>query len=236
MRDVEIANSVLSETVARDNAYVLHISLYHNGRVIWRAFTGFLLTLLASAQVIEFESGGLKYQTLTRNGLTVMFAHLPANLHDYAILQVAISNGAQAPCTIRPEDFTFVHADGSAINAAPARQVVSALIEKGNRSDVIKLVSTYEMALYGMTRFRPTNGYESRRQQYLAEVSSTKIKAAAAASVIALVQTKLVAGQSTDGAVFFPVDGRRLGAGRLIMRNSGGEFTFNMEEPEAAKR
>jgi len=27
--------------------------------------------------------------------------------------------------------------------------VVGTLIEKGNRSDVVKLVSTYEMALYG---------------------------------------------------------------------------------------
>ncbi len=204
--------------------------------MIWRALFGLLLALPGSAQVIEFESGGLKYQTLTRNGVTVMFAHLPTHVREYSILQVAISNGAQAPCTIRPEDFTFVRADQNAITAAPARQVVGELIEKGNRSDVIKLVSTYEMALYGMTRFRPTNGYESRRQQYLAEVSSTKIKAAAAASAIALVQTKLVAGQSTDGAVFFPTDGRSMGAGRLIMRNSGGEFTFNTEEPESGKR
>jgi hypothetical protein len=178
----------------------------------------------------------LKYQTLTRNGVTVMFAHLPTHVHEYAILQVAISNGAPAACTIRPEDFTFVRADQSAIHAVPARQVVGALIEKGNRGDVVKLVSTYEMALYGMTRFRPTNGYESRRQQYLAEVASTKIKAAAAASAIALVQTKLTAGQSTDGAVFFPTDGRPLGAGRLIMRNSGGEFLFNAEEPELGKK
>jgi hypothetical protein len=204
--------------------------------VIWRVFLGLLLGLLASAQVIEFESGGLKYQTLTRNGVTVMFAHLPTHVHEYAILQVAISNGAPAACTIRPEDFTFVRADQSAIHAVPARQVVGALIEKGNRGDVVKLVSTYEMALYGMTRFRPTNGYESRRQQYLAEVASTKIKAAAAASAIALVQTKLTAGQSTDGAVFFPTDGRPLGAGRLIMRNSGGEFLFNAEEPELGKK
>ena len=236
MRDVKMTDSVLTQPVIPDNTNVLHISLYHNGRVIWRAFAGLLLAVLGSAQVIEFESGGLKYQTLTRNGLTVMFAHLPAHLHDYSILQIAISNGASAPCTVRPEDFTFIRADHSVINAAPARQVVSALIEKGNRSDVIKLVSTYEMALYGMTRFRPTNGYESRRQQYLAEVSSTKIKAAAAASVIALVQTRLAAGQSTDGAVFFPTDARRLGAGRLIMRNSGGEFTFNTEEPDWGKR
>ena len=62
-----------------------------------------------------------------------------------------------------------------------------------------------------MTRLRPTNGYEARRQQYLAEVASTKIKAAAAASAIALVQTKLAAGQSTDGAVFFATDGKPLG-------------------------
>src|SRR6185369_6523765 len=131
--------------------------------------------------------------------------------------------------TIRPEDFTFVRADQSAIHAVPARQVVGALIEKGNRGDVVKLVSTYEMALYGMTRLQPTNGYEQRRQQYLAEVASTKIKAAAAASAIALVQTKLAAGQSTDCAVFFPTDGKPLGAGRLVMRGSGGEFDFSPE-------
>jgi len=204
--------------------------------VIGRLFSGLLLALLASAQVIEFESGGLRYQTLTRNGVTVMFAHLPTHVREYAILQVAISNGAQAPCTIRPEDFMFVRADRTVIKGAPARQVVATLIEKGNRGDVVKLVSTYEMALYGMTRFRPTNGYESRRQQYLAEVSSTKIKAAAAASAIALVQTKLVAGQSTDGAVFFPTEGKPLGAGQLLMRNSSGEFTFNSEEPDPPRR
>src|SRR5437867_11287034 len=109
-------------------------SLYHNKIVTRRALLLFAGTA-AWAQVIEFESGGLKYQTLTRNGVTVMFAHLPTHLHDYAILQVAISNGAQAPCTIRPEDFTFLRADSSAIHAAPARRVVGALIEKGNRGD-----------------------------------------------------------------------------------------------------
>src|SRR5204862_4553663 len=215
---------------------VLHISLYHNGVVIQRAFFCVLAAVLLSAQVIEFESGGLKYQTLSRNGVTVMFAHLPTHVREYAILQVAVSNGAQLPYNIRPEDLTFERADGVSIHAAPARQVVEALIEKGNRGDVVKLVSTYEMALYGMTRLRPTNGYESRRQQYLAEVASTKIKAAAAASAIALVQTKLGAGQSTDGAVFFPTEGRPLGAGRLVMRSSAGEFAFNPEEADAGRR
>ena len=133
-----------------------------------------------------------------------MFAHLPSHVLDYAILQVAVSNGGKTPYTVRPEDFTFERTSGAHINAAPARTVVSALIDKGGRGDVVKLVSTYESALYGITRLRPTNGYEQRRQQFLAEVASTKIKAAAAASAIALVQTKLAAGQSTDGAVFFP--------------------------------
>jgi len=35
----------------------------------------------AHAQVIEFESNGLKYQTLTRSGVTVMFAIMPQHLH-----------------------------------------------------------------------------------------------------------------------------------------------------------
>ena len=201
--------------------------VYH--RTVKRRLLLILAATAACAQVIEFESGGLKYQTLTRNSVTVMFAHLPAHVHEYAILQVAISNGAQAACTVRPEDFVFERADGARIVAAPARQVVGELVEKGTRSDVMKMVSTYEMALYGMTRLRPTNGYEARRQQYLAEVASTKIKAAAAASAIALVQTKLASGQSTDGAVFFATDGKPLGAGRLVMRSSAGEFGFNPE-------
>jgi hypothetical protein len=195
-----------------------------------------LATVAGGAQVIEFESGGLKYQTLTRNSVTVMFAHLPARVHEYAIIQVAVSNGAQAPVIIRPEDVTFERPDGVILKATPARAVVNELIEKGNRGDVIKLVSTYEGALFGMTKFRPTNGYEARRQQYLAEVASTKIKAAAAASAIALVQTKLAGGQSTDGAVFFSTEGKALGAGRVVMRNSSGEFSFNPEEAEAGKK
>src|SRR5256885_15519516 len=105
--------------------------VYH--RTVKRRLLLILAATAAWAQVIEFESGGLKYQTLTKNGVTVMFAHLPTHVHEYAILQIAISNGAQAPCTIRPEDFKFERSEGSVINAAPARQVVSALIEKGNR-------------------------------------------------------------------------------------------------------
>jgi len=192
------------------------------------ALAGIVCTL-AWGQVIEFESGGLHYQTLTRRGVTVMYAHMPAHVREFAILQVAVSNGAQGPYTIRPEDFRFVRADGSVIQALPARQVVNILLEKGSRNDVIRLVSAYESGLYGIQRMLSTNGYEQRRQAALAEVQSTKVKAAAAASAIALVQIKLTPGQSTDGAVFFSHDGKPLTGGHLIVNTNTDTFEFKGE-------
>src|SRR3954468_2057578 len=103
----------------------------------------------AQAQVIEFESNGLKYQTLTRSGVTVMFAIMPQHLRDYAILQVAVSNGSKAAYVIRPEDFTFVRPDGVVLRASPARIVVGMLEQKGSAGDVIKLVTSYENSIYG---------------------------------------------------------------------------------------
>jgi hypothetical protein len=190
---------------------------------------GALFCVFVFGQVIEFESGGMHYQTLTRRGVTVMFAQMPTHVREFSILQVAVSNGSQAPYTIRPEDFKYVHADGSAIPAAPARSVVNALLEKGSRSDVIHLVSAYEAALYGVQRMLSTNGYEQRRQAALAEVQSTKVKAAAAASAIALVQIKLTPGQSTDGAVFFPNEGKLLTGGRLVINTNTDTFQFKTE-------
>jgi hypothetical protein len=159
-----------------------------------------------------------------------MFAHLPAHVREYTIVQVAVSNGSAGPYTIKPEDFTFVRSDGNVIRAAGARAVVSMLIDKGGRNDVIRLVSTYESAIYGMSRLRPTNGYEQRRQAALAEVTNTRLKAAAAASAIAMVQTRLMPGQSTDGAVFFPSDGKQLGSGRLVVRTNTDTFEFKQEQ------
>jgi hypothetical protein len=190
---------------------------------------GVLFCVIVFGQVIEFESGGMHYQTLTRRGVTVMFARMPTHVREFSILQVAVSNGSQAPYTIRPEDFRYVHSDGSAIPAAPARTVVNMLLEKGSRSDVIHLVSAYESALYGVQRMLSTNGYEQRRQAALAEVQSTKIKAAAAASAIALVQIKLTPGQSTDGAVFFPNEGKPLSGGRLVINTNTDTFEFKTE-------
>jgi hypothetical protein len=117
------------------------------------------------------------------------------------------------------------------VRAAAAKEVVGLLVEKGTRNDVIRLVSAYEAALYGIQRMRSTNGYEVRRQNALAEVSSTRLKAAAAASAIAFVQTKLTPGQSTDGAVFLRSDGRALGGGRLVVHTTSGIFEFNPEPP-----
>jgi len=184
-----------------------------------------------NGQVIEFESGGLRYQTLTKNGLTIMVASLPSTVRQWGILQVAISNGSTLAWSIKPEDFTFTSTDGTSLKATPARTVVENLISKAGRNDVIKLVSAYESSLYGLQRFKSTNGYEERRQAAFAEVSSAKLKAGAAASAIAFVSTKLAPGQSTDGAVFYPTAGKPLGAGHLRV-NAGGEiFEF---QPSAA--
>ncbi len=183
---------------------------------------------LSAGQVIEFEQNGLKYRTLSRQGLTVMVAQMPAHIREYAIVQVAVANGSKAPQVIRPEQFRFERGEGNVLRAAAARAVVTSLIEKGNRNDVIKLVSAYESALYGMGRMQSSGGYYQRRQQALAEVSSTKLKAAAAASAIALVEIKLPMGQSTDGAVFFPSEGKPLGNGKLIVHTAADDFVFEL--------
>ncbi len=179
-------------------------------------------------QAIEFESNGLKYQTLSRDGITIMFAPLPVMVHQYVVLQLAVSNGSPSNRTIKTEDFRFVRADGSFIPATPAGHVVQQFLTKGGRNDVIKLVGTYEMGLYGLSRFQSTNGYEQRRQAALAEVSSSKLKSAAAASAIVFVTTRLMPGESTDGAVFFPTQGRPLGQGKLVARVGTTQFEFDI--------
>jgi len=187
-----------------------------------------LLYHCAQAQVIEVESNGLKYQTLTRSGVTLMFAHLPGALHQYSIIQVAVSNGAQGPYVIRPEDFTFERADGTVLRAVPARAVVDMLFKKANGNDVIKLVTAYEASIYGNPHLKSIHGYEDRRQAALAS-TGTKARAAAVASALAMVQTKLPPGDSTDGAVFFATEGKPLGAGRLVVHTNTDVFQFNPE-------
>ncbi len=157
----------------------------------------------AGAQVIEFESGGLKYQTLTNGGVTIMFAHLPATIRDYSILQVAVSNGSSETVTIRPQDFVIELSGGAQVRGTPPVSVIKEFIRGASGDDVIKMVTAYELGLYGFGKRRLTNAYEKRRQSALAVVSSKRLKAAAAASAIAFVETELRPGESTDGALFY---------------------------------
>jgi len=180
------------------------------------------------AQAIEFESNGLRFQTLTREGFTIMFAPLPVTLRDYVVLQVAASNGAPSTRSIKPDDFRFIRDDGTIFQAVPAAYVVQQFLDHGGRSDVIKLVGAYELSLYGLSRFKSTNGYEQRRQDALGEMGSSKLKAAAAASAIVFVTTKLKPGESTDGAIFFRMVGHTLGTGKLIARLGMEEFEFEV--------
>lgn len=197
----------------------------------WRSQLLFVCALLllpafASSQVIEFESGGLKYQALTKDGLTVMVAPLPANVRSYTVVQVAISNGGSTPRVIRPEDFIFHPDSGVEVAALPPRTVVNSLIDRASKGDVIKLITAYENGIYGNSQYKSTNGYEQRRQMALAEFTSTRIKAAAAASAIALVQTKLAPGQSTDGAVFYNLAAKAFPSGTLRVNTGDAVFEF----------
>ena len=199
-------------------------------RSVWWCLAALVVACLAApAQVIRFESGGLNYQTLSRGGLTTMFAHLPSQVREYTIVQAAVTNGSKMVCTVQPEAFAFRYPDGRDLRAEGAEAVVTNLLEKASRSDVIRLISTYEISLYGLSRFKSTSGYEQRRQAAQAVMTSTKLNAAAAASAIAFVETKLKPGDSTDGAVFFPAKGRPLEGSRLRVNACGQLFEFDVE-------
>ena len=204
-------------------------------RMSFRPLLWFIAALLP-AQIIDFESNGLHYKTLTKSGVTVMFAYLPAHLKEYSIVQVSISNGSPIAWMVKPEDFSYKRQDGTVSQAAPALAVVNALLAKASRHDVVKLVTTYEAGIYGNTNFQSTNGYESRRQSALADGVSSRIKAGAAASAIAFVPTKLNSGESTDGAVFFPNNNKPLGQGTMYVHTGGEFFEFPSEgEPNTGK-
>ncbi len=194
------------------------------------------VSTLLQAQVIDFESNGLHYKTLTKGAITVMFAYLPPHVKEYSIVQVSISNGSPVSWNVKPEDFTYRRPDGSEMQASPALSVVNSLIAKASRHDVIKLVVTYENGLYGNIKMHTTNGYERRREDALSVGMSTRLKAGAAASAIALVPTKLAPGESTDGAVFFPNSGKSFGPGIMLVHTGGELFEFPTEgEPSLGK-
>jgi hypothetical protein len=193
------------------------------------ALAALLFAGVLRAQIIEFESGGLKYRTLTRGGITIMWAHLPMHIKEYAVLQVSVSNGSPVSWPVKPQDFKFEKAEGGMTVALPAATVVGSLMERAGRGDVIKLITAYEAGLNGSIQVHSTNGYETRRQNAQAELGGGKMKAAAAASAIAFVASKLLPGQSTDGAIFYPNNGKPLGAGKLIVSIASEVFEFPVD-------
>lgn len=191
----------------------------------------------APAQVIPFESNGLKYKALTHGGVTIMCAPLPTRVRDWVIYQVAITNGAPIPWAFKAEDFHFERDDGTVVPALSAHEVVETLLKKASHGDTTKLVVAYEAALFGNMHLHSTNGYESRRQDAMS-YGSNKLNAAATASAIVLAPTKLAPGESTDGAVFYATAGKPMGAGKLIANAAGEEFVFPVEAelPNTSRR
>jgi hypothetical protein len=184
----------------------------------------------ATAQVIEYEANGLKFQTATHRGLTVIVTQLPNHVAGFGLIQVSISNGSQIYWTVKPELFSYVRPDLTMLGL-PANQMVDLLLDRASHADVVKLVTSYEGALYGIPHMRSNNGYEQRRQNALAYGMSTRLKAAATASAIALGQSRLAPGESTDGAVFIPLshEAKSLTGGHLVFRCNGEVFEFNPE-------
>lgn len=196
------------------------------GRLVWALM---LLSLAGQAQVIEFYSNGLKYQTLTKAGITVMYTEIPLQVHGYSVLQMAVINGSDSPHIVQPLGITYQLADGRTVPAMGEQQVVTELQQHGGRNDVIKLVTAYERSIAGAQQIRSNNGYEQRRQSALAMGGPAGLKAAAAASALAFVRTRLKPKDSTDGAVFFRNEGKPLGSGTLRMTIDGEQFEFRSE-------
>ena len=181
----------------------------------------------AAAQVLEFYSNGLLYQAVTRGGLTLMYARMPMSIRDYGVIQVALNNGSSAVWKVKTTDFVFEPEEGAPIRAALESEVIYDLFRNAGRAEVVKLQTAYEQALFGNRHIRSMNGYEQRRLSALS-LGNRGIKAAAAASAITFVATELGAGDSTDGAVFFPNKGRELGPGRLVAVIEGQVFSFDV--------
>jgi hypothetical protein len=188
-----------------------------------------------NALPLQFESHGLEYEALTKNGITVMFAPLPPHIKDFNVVQITVTNGSLVPWTVRPGDFSYVRQDGTVLPSISADDVVESLLERASRTDVVKLQLLYESSIYALSNYRPTNGYEQRREAAMAQFVNPRFKAAAAASAITFVAMKLKPGDSTDGAIFFEnhTKEKALGSGRLVAHTCGENFLFEVySEPK----
>jgi hypothetical protein len=141
---------------------------------------------------------------------------------------VTVTNGSLVSWTVKPTDFTFVRQNGTVLTAVSPDVVVESLLEKSSRNDVVQLQRLYEDSIYALPNYRPTNGYEQRKEAAWTQFVNRNFKAAAAASAITLVAVKLKPGDSTDGALFFANRGKEknLGPGEFIAHTCGETFRF----------
>ena len=183
------------------------------------------LAVPAPAQVIQFHANGMDYQVLTRDGLTLMCAAMPFKTSRYAVLHVAVSNGSSETWLVNAADFAFEYSDGTVVRAVSEHRVVGEFFRTAGRSELLKLQTAYEKALYNNQYFRPNNSYEKRRLSALA-FGPKGLKASAAAAAITFPSGKVGPGDSTDGALFFPTAGRQLAPGRIVVTPEDVTFEF----------
>ena len=152
---------------------------------------------------------------MTKGGLTLMCAPMPVKTSRYALVHVAVSNGSEVTWQVNATDFAFEFDRGVLVRAESEESVIGDFFREAGRSELSKLQSAYEKALYNNQYIRPNNGYEKRRQSALA-IGPRGLKAASAAAALTFVSGKLSPGDSTDGALFFPTSGRQLNTGRIV--------------------
>ena len=194
---------------------------------LWQACA---VALLASAapglgQVIEFRSSGMDYQVLTRRGLTVMCAEMPLKTARYSLVHVAVSNGSEETWQVDTASFAIEYDSGKRVAAVSEQRVIDEFFRTARRSELVKLQAAYEAAVYTNQYIRPNNSYEKRRLSALA-IGPKGLKASAAAAAITFVSGKVHPGDSTDGAMFFPVPGRNPGQGKIVAQLGGETFEF----------
>ncbi len=181
-----------------------------------------------TSQVIRFESNGMHYRVMTREGLTLMCAPMPFRTSRYAVMHAALSNGSSETWQVDTTNFAFEFDAGTLVNAVPERSVVEGFFRTAGRSELLKLQTAYEKVLYNNQYVRPNNSYEKRRLSALA-FGPKGLKASAAAAAITFASGKLGPGDSTDGALFFPTDGRPLEKGRIVATIESSRFEFTFE-------
>ena len=165
---------------------------------------------------------GLHYQAMTRSGVTITFAKLPPHISEYNAMQVTVTNGSPISWTVRPEDFSFRPARWHQHQSDACGTVIEALLAHASKSDVVKLQVLYESSIYALpVSYRSTASYEHRRESAMTVFVNPRFKAAAAASAITFVPSKLKPGDSTDGAIFFFNREKVLGQGRLLVHAAG---------------